>query len=252
MAESQANASAQGAQGSSAPGADTSSSQEQDENQALNKAITKRLKNFEEKFGERLDKRLKEFSTALTTSLKEAVTSQAGGAGATAGSGTSDGQQDDIEKHPAFRGLLKRVSDAEAKQKAAEEQAAATHARERMTRLEAHASKKLAELGIEGIRAHKAIGDLVHVSKLVKYESDDSDEIVFVDKDGDIDLDTGIKSWSKTEDAKIYLPPRGASGSGDRPGGRSANAAGHGAKVDANAIGQMVLESFASLPVTGG
>jgi hypothetical protein len=27
-----------------------------------------------------------------------------------------------------------------------------------------------------------------------------------------------LKDWLKTEDAKLFLPPRGASGSGDRPG----------------------------------
>ena len=33
-----------------------------------------------------------------------------------------------------------------------------------------------------------------------------------------VDLATGIRAWMKTEEAKIFLPPTGARGSGDRPG----------------------------------
>lgn len=54
----------------------------------------------------------------------------------------------------------------------------------------------------------------------------DADKAVFVGEDGSIgfkgaydetlDLETGLKSFFNTEEGKAFLPPKGASGSGDR------------------------------------
>ena len=55
------------------------------------------------------------------------------------------------------------------------------------------------------------VGDLITVML------DESGNVSFRGSDGDpIDVETGIKGWVATEEAKIYLPPRGTTGSGDR------------------------------------
>ena len=58
----------------------------------------------------------------------------------------------------------------------------------------------------------------------VKY--DDIGDLVWVDDDGDeVSLKAGVAEWAKTDDAKLYLPPRGASGSGDQPRNQSGGTA---------------------------
>ncbi len=77
----------------------------------------------------------------------------------------------------------------------------------------------LAAAGIDGLRARHAIGVLVDAEKRVRW-LDDGDAIVFRPGDREeVDLESGVKTWLKTEDAKLYLPPKGTQGSGDRPVG---------------------------------
>ena len=77
----------------------------------------------------------------------------------------------------------------------------------------------LAGAGIEGVRARHAIGLLVDAEKRVRW-SDDGESLVFrtADRD-DAELEPGLRGWLKTDDAKLYLPPKGSQGSGDRPAG---------------------------------
>jgi hypothetical protein len=77
----------------------------------------------------------------------------------------------------------------------------------------------LAAAGIDGLRARHAIGVLVDAEKRVRW-LDDGDAIVFRAGDRDeVDLESGVRTWLKTDDAKLYLPPKGTQGSGDRPVG---------------------------------
>jgi hypothetical protein len=57
---------------------------------------------------------------------------------------------------------------------------------------------------------------LLDADKAVGYEED---EIVFRTEEGATDLASGLKAWAKTEDAKFFLPAKGASGSGSKPEG---------------------------------
>ena len=77
----------------------------------------------------------------------------------------------------------------------------------------------LAAAGIDGLRARHAIGMLVDAEKRVRW-LDESDAIVFRAGDRDeVDLESGVRAWLKSDDAKLYLPPKGTQGSGDRPVG---------------------------------
>jgi hypothetical protein len=55
------------------------------------------------------------------------------------------------------------------------------------------------------------------VEKTVSYASDQSDEIVFKSGESVFTLKDGISTYLSSEEAKPFLAPKGAVGSGDRP-----------------------------------
>jgi hypothetical protein len=94
----------------------------------------------------------------------------------------------------------------------------AERARARDSLLRQRVTDALSGVGIEGVRARHALGLLVDAERRVRW-ADDGESILFrTEAHDDLDLAAGVREWLKTEDAKLYLPPRGAAGSGDRPG----------------------------------
>lgn len=81
--------------------------------------------------------------------------------------------------------------------------------------LRAALGDELARAGIVGTQKVHALGYLMNTAKRVTL--DDEGGAVFIDPDTKLPLTLreGVDQWSKTDDASIYLPPRGASGSGD-------------------------------------
>ena len=74
------------------------------------------------------------------------------------------------------------------------------------------------ELAKHGSNAAKHARAALAEDGRIKYASDDSNEIVFVDDDGDeVPLNKGVPGWLKSADGKRFMPPSGASGSGARP-----------------------------------
>ena len=68
------------------------------------------------------------------------------------------------------------------------------------------------------MRARHALGVLVDAERRVRW-ADDGESLLFrTETHDELELGAGLREWLKTEDAKLYLPPRGAAGSGDRPG----------------------------------
>jgi hypothetical protein len=107
--------------------------------------------------------------------------------------------------------LTKQAEDARSERDAERVRARDSLLRQRVT-------DALATVGIEGVRARHALGLLVDAEKRVRW-SDDGDSVLFrTDAHDELDLAGGVREWLKTDDAKLYLPPRGAAGSGDRPG----------------------------------
>jgi hypothetical protein len=144
-----------------------------------------------------------------------------------------------IEDHPTVKGLLKRIAEVEGRAKTAEDTAAAEKARARDGDMRRRLADALAGHGIDGARAKHAVGFLVDAQKLVRL-GEDNESIVFKDADsGDVDLATGLKAWIKTEDGKLYKPPSGAAGSGDRPFGNVPQKPGE--PVSREAVGAMLL-----------
>lgn len=123
---------------------------------------------------------------------------------------------DMIRNHPLFKGLSKDMENQKSKLTELDAERKAEKAAARDAKLRAQVLESLTEMGIDGARAKHALHYLVDGEKSVRYQNDESNTIVFRDGEDDIDLKTGLTNWAKTEDGKLYLPPRGAGGSGGR------------------------------------
>jgi hypothetical protein len=177
--------------------------------------------------------RLKDFAKSQTKSIEDLVTKALEPISGvleklTAGNPGGDANDKDkpktppgdINEHPVVKGLTKRLAELEQASKAREDELAAEKAKVKDKELRQELSSHLAKAGISGTFAEHAIGYLVDSKKLVSYDEDGN--MVFKDTKGSVDLKTGITSWAKSEDGKLYQPPRGAGGSGERPTGAGA------------------------------
>jgi hypothetical protein len=183
----------------------------------LNRAISARLGDF----GKKIEKTISEsLATTLTAKLDELKTSlSAPGAGEGGSKETPKGV--DIENHPLVKGLQKQIADQKSATERLQQERDAEKASARDQKLRSALSDSLTKGGIDPTRVRHAVGILVDVEKRVRFADDDGDELVFKDSTGDVDLTTGLKGWLKSEDAKIFLPPRGTLGAGDRSQGKT-------------------------------
>lgn len=73
-------------------------------------------------------------------------------------------------------------------------------------------------LSAEGIpaSAHKFVSAYLKANGAIGYESEESDAMIFKTGDSVYDLQDGIKNvFLKSEEAKVFIPAKGTSGSGD-------------------------------------
>lgn len=204
----------------------------------LNKAITGRLndwsKSFEKKNAETIKSAVGEISPALDKLLEEKLSAFRP---KTDDAGAKDGAKVDIENHPAFKGLKKQLDESANNTRKLQEERDAERARASAADLRDQVGKALAKHGVPSDRLTHAVGHVINTAGLAKWNEDRS-AVVF----GDLDLETGTKDWLKNDEAKIYLPPRGTQGSGDRGGGqRPARQAGY----QRGALGAALLEEYA-------
>jgi len=122
-----------------------------------------------------------------------------------------------FEESPAYKAQQLELQKLQKRVETAEAEKAAERARARAQSLRQRAIETLTELGVTGVGTKHAFNTL-HADGRIVFESDTSDELLFVDEKGEkLPIKDGIKSWVESEDAKVFLPPRGASGSGDEP-----------------------------------
>jgi len=123
-----------------------------------------------------------------------------------------------IEESPEYKGLLKRMSETEALVKSARAEAEAERARARDSQMRQTLGEALVTAGVDPKHVKQAVGYLVDAEKRVK--TTETGGIVFVDGTDEVDLQTGLRSWIKSDEAKLYQTPRGTQGSGERPGNK--------------------------------
>lgn len=216
-----------------------------------------------------LEKGFKKSSEQLTASLselmaksfaeneakREAAAAEAEEARKAAGGGNESGKSKessvDIENSPAFRSLQKKLDASLKAQAEADARAKAEAAKAKDTSLRQRISEELDKSGFDPKARHLALSHLVDGAKIARY-SDDGETIVFRDTDGsDVDLPTGLKSFAQTDDGKRFMPPSGASGTGDRSRFTPPTQNKTG-KVDSNELGRMAMSLIEGVPTSLG
>tara|TARA_B100001123_G_scaffold418658_1_gene522928 strand:+ start:3260 stop:3937 length:678 start_codon:yes stop_codon:yes gene_type:complete len=167
----------------------------------LNRAITARFRSFEKNLERQLSSQLETFAQQLQAPSGE--TQEA----------SNVESKGDVEQLAAMKRKLADVTRRfEDSQRLVEQERSARQA----AKLRQTVSSALTEAGVDGSRLRHALGYLVDSAARVRHDEDG--EIVFRDDDGlDVPLKEGLSVWAKTDDAKLYMPPRHVSGSGDRP-----------------------------------
>jgi phosphatidate phosphatase PAH1 len=233
MADPQGYGAPQAPQGTAAPeAAQQTSAVSLDD---VNRAITARFRDFDKKIETRLGEQFSSFETKLTEMLA-AKPAEAEGKPA------ADAKAQSVDEHPAVKSLQKQLAEIKNKNAEIERLRAEEAQKGRDLAMRGKLTEALASHGIEGTRAKGALALLVDSDKRVSVDADGT--IVFRDGNGDaLDLQTGLKSWAASEDAKLYLPPRGAAGSGDT--GRTTNTgAPRNAQDPKTALDQLIAQRF--------
>lgn len=192
-------------------------------NKAINAAMTTRDKRLLTEVNKSIEAKWeREVEDAMND--PEYIAEQEAGAGG--GGGAGDQQQPDPEKSPKFIAQQRRLEALEQEIKAERETRLAAVGKQRGDALRLRVGELLTKHGVDPTRTRHVLALLVDGEKRVKYEADDSDNLLFHDGDADLPLEDGIKGWMKTDDAKLYMPSRGLQGSGGqrapgpRPGAR--------------------------------
>ncbi len=180
-----------------------------------NRGLTKRFKKFEKSLLGTIETVLNKRDEALLAKLASPAPVEAPKEKQAKKPNEATGDGDD----PRIAGLQQQIEELKADNARKDAIAASEREQRRGSALRQHLADALVKGGMDAARARHAIGFLADVEKRVKYAADDADELVFVDGDEELDLAAGLKAWLKSEDAKLYLPPRGAAGSGDRGAG---------------------------------
>ena len=185
----------------------------------MNKALGARFAGFETKMGKTIGDALSSFAGALKGELAGLLPKpEPAPAPAPEGKGKKDVAAPAPADSPELKKLQDQVTELTQREKKAAQERDTERAKAKDTLLRQKLSDALVAGGVEAPRARHAVGLLVDAEKRVRWSEED-DKIVFQRAEHDeVELAVGVKDWLKTEDGKLYLPPTGAQGSGDRPG----------------------------------
>lgn len=167
------------------------------------------------------DKKREQDQAAFKKMIEDALGARGGGGNSDpppddkGGKNGGKSQKDDV----AYQTLQKRLDEIQQRSDAFERRANEERQARRQVNLVQSLMSALGSLNITGERAEAARDSLLYRSQ-VGYSDDESDEVVFRGADGmSTELPLGLRQWSKSQAAQIFLPPSGVSGSGSRPGG---------------------------------
>ncbi len=122
-------------------------------------------------------------------------------------------------------------------------------ARRRDSELRSAVKDQLLAAGVAPGAVKALVALHVDAEKSVGYASDDSDDIVVKTSDSVYSLQEGLGNWLKSDDAKIYLAPKGATGSGDRSYFKTNNNNQSSGKPPSRQnVGNMLASAFLNLP----
>ncbi len=178
-------------------------------NEIVSKAISARNKQF--------DSKIEKSFADLTAGLGDLISSKLEGL-----TKPNDTPPKPGDETPQMKAMQKQLADMQKKLDAAESEKQASTQRARDKDLRQKLTESLTSAGITGPALKGAIATLVDGEKRVRMD-DEGERVLFRGDEGDdLPLADGLKGWLKSDDAKIYLPPRGVGGSGQQPGGGNA------------------------------
>lgn len=126
----------------------------------------------------------------------------------------------------------------------------AERAKARDMNLRNSVKEKLMKAGVNPAHIKALVAMHVDADKSIGYASDESDEILFKGADTHYTLDQGLDTWLKSPDAKIYMNPKGASGSGDRNYTNNNNFSGKNGKPSRGEVGNLIAQALTGLPAS--
>lgn len=194
-------------------------------NDVVNKAISARNKDVDKKFQASLSEMMSKFEEKLKAVVPAPAT-------------TSD--EPKVEDSPVYKGMQKKFAELQEKFEQSEREKAEERNKARDVTMRQRVADELVKAGVDPSRTRHALALLVDSEKRVKF--DDDGEIVFRDLDNqELDFATGLRSWAKSEDAKVFMPARGATGSGDRRPANRKPASNSGSASLEDEIGESLL-----------
>ena len=178
--------------------------------EALNKGLTAR----EKKFDTQLQNSLKASQDAFTSSLDERFAKFTPATPADGGDGAIARKPDDV----ALKTLQKQLDDV--KKALDTSQREKDEDRQKMAAIETRrkVGEELSKSGVtNGIQAKHALNSLASEGR---FKTDDEGRLLWVEDNGsEVEFPVGLRSWLKTDEGKLFLPPAGARGAGSNPGG---------------------------------
>lgn len=194
----------------------------------LNKAITARLKEFEARNKETILEALGSLAPEIDKMIEAKFAAP------------KEAPKGKVEEDPKYKGLEKQLLELKSKAESESNARAAAEAKAKDREMRQTVRDALASVGVDGDRARHALGFLVDAERRVSW-SEDGESLIYKDVDGtETDFTSGIKRWAKSDEAKIYLPPRGTTGSGERPpAGKLPASSGNAKKEVASALAKL-------------
>ena len=194
-------------------------------NEVVNKAISARNKDVDKKFQATMTELMSKFEEKLKAVTPAPV---------------SNPDEPKVEDSPVYKGMQKKFAELQEKFEQSEREKAEERNKARDIAMRQRVADELVKAGVDPSRTRHALALLVDSEKRVKY--DDDGEIVFRDLDNqELDFATGLRSWAKSEDAKVFMPARGSTGSGDRRPASRKPASNNGSASLEDEIGESLL-----------
>jgi hypothetical protein len=206
--------------------------------QVVNSAWTARAKKLREDITADFTKGFE----GITKQLTELTTPGADGKGKV-GKGAKDDGDD-----PKYKGLERQLAEQKADHDKLLAQLASEQQERKQIGLKQTLAEELAKNGIiDPTRVRIASAHLMAQGLVVLGE--DGSPLYAESADSHLDLATGIKTWAKGEEAKIFLPPSGARGSGDRPGQGGPKTQPNGNDPTATDLGLAIVKEFGGIAI---
>jgi hypothetical protein len=206
--------------------------------QVVNAAFSARGKKLKEDITVELGGRF----DSLTKKLEEMTA-------APQGKRKKDGETDTAD--PVQNGMARQLAEMKAQLDESAKKLADADARQKKSALKQRAVEELGKAGLtDPVRASLALRAAIEAK--LGHDEETGEPVYYENEHSVVDLATGIRAWMKTDEAKIFLPPTGARGSGDRPGQggpRSTNGAPQEA-TDLD-IGMGLISLANGMPVVG-